>query len=140
LLRKQRERQEKRAREQQQTRAAMRAAWEATRAAAAGKSRAQIRESYVAELLARAVTVPSGLVLDAVADAIARNRDKISVVYGAVSWPNWGWTSGRRWRPSPNHERWRKARWALLVAPTPGPGGVRRAGILSSRTGRPKGR
>jgi hypothetical protein len=83
LLRKQRERQDRRAYEQQQTRAAMRAAWEATRAAAAGKSRAQIRESYVAELLARGVTVPSGLVLDAVADAIARNRDKISVVYGA---------------------------------------------------------
>lgn len=46
-----------------------------------GKGRAHVREVYVAELHARGLTVPSDLVLDAVADAIARNRDNISAVY-----------------------------------------------------------
>jgi len=78
-----RERQEQRARERQEHRADMRAAREATRAAAAGKSRAQIREIYVAELRARGLEVPSDLMLDATADAIARNREKVSVIYSA---------------------------------------------------------
>jgi hypothetical protein len=74
-----REQQDKRAREQQQEREAR----EATRTAAEGKSRGQIREIYVGELRARGLTVPSGLVLDATADAIARNREKFSMVYSA---------------------------------------------------------
>jgi hypothetical protein len=74
-----REQQEKRARERQQEREAR----EAARTAAEGKSRAQIREIYVGELRARALTVPSALVLDATADAIARNREKFSVAYSA---------------------------------------------------------
>ncbi len=78
-----RERREKRARERQEERAAMREAREATRAAAAGKSRAQIRAIYVAELRERGLAVPSDLVLDATADAIARNREKFSVAYSA---------------------------------------------------------
>jgi hypothetical protein len=78
-----RERREKRARERQEERAARREAWEAARAAAAGKSRAQIREIYVAGLRARGLTVPSDLVLDATADAISRNREKFSVAYSA---------------------------------------------------------
>ena len=60
-----------------------REAREATRATAAGKSRGQIREIYVGELRARGLTVPSGLVLDATADAIARNREKLSAAYSA---------------------------------------------------------
>lgn len=72
-----RERREQRARERQEERAAR----EATRATGAGKSRAQIREIYVAELRARGLTVPSDLVLDATADAIARNREEFSAVY-----------------------------------------------------------
>jgi hypothetical protein len=48
-----------------------------------GKGRAHVREVYVAELRARGLIVPSDLVLDAVADAIARNRDNISAVYTA---------------------------------------------------------
>ena len=68
-------------RESQQRQAARREAFEAARAAATGKSRAEIREIYVAELHARGLTVPSDLVLDAYADAIARNREKLSVVY-----------------------------------------------------------
>jgi hypothetical protein len=78
-----RERREERARERQAERAAGRAAWEAARAAADGKSRAQAREVYVAELRARGLAVPSDLVLDAAADAIARNREKFSVSYSA---------------------------------------------------------
>ena len=74
-----RERLEERAREGQLEREAR----EATRAAAAGKSREQIREIYVGELRARGLTVPSGLVLDATADAIARNRERFSAVYSA---------------------------------------------------------
>jgi hypothetical protein len=70
------------ARERQQEREA-REAREATRAAAEGKSRGQIREIYVGELRARGLTVPSGLVLDATADAIARNREKFSMAYSA---------------------------------------------------------
>ncbi len=73
----------------------MRAAQEATRAAAAGKSRAQIREIYVAELRARSLTVPSDLVLDATADAIARNREKFSVVYSARVLAELGWDFGK---------------------------------------------
>lgn len=74
-----REQQEKRARERQLEREAR----EATRAAAKGKGRGQIREIYVGELRVRGLTVPSGLVLDATADAIARNREKFSMVYSA---------------------------------------------------------
>jgi hypothetical protein len=62
---------------------AEREAWEATRAAAPGNGRAQIRELYVAELRARGLSAPSDLVLDATADAIARNREKFSVAYSA---------------------------------------------------------
>lgn len=78
-----RERREKRARERQEERAARREAEESARAAAAGKSRAQVREVYVAELDARGLSIPSDLVLDATADAIARNREKFSVAYSA---------------------------------------------------------
>lgn len=82
-----RERRERSARQSQQRRAARREAkreaFEAARAAGAGKSRAQIREIYVAELRARGLALPSDLVLDATADAIARNREKFSVVYSA---------------------------------------------------------
>jgi hypothetical protein len=74
-----REQQEERARQRQQEQAAR----EAARAAAQGKSRAQIRETYVAELRARGLTAPSGLVLDATADAIARNRERFSAAYSA---------------------------------------------------------
>jgi hypothetical protein len=81
LLRSLRDRQENRDRERQQKREEMRAAWDAARTAAAGKNRAQIREIYVAELRARSLTVPSGPLLDAAADAIARNREKISAVH-----------------------------------------------------------
>ena len=77
------ERRERSARESQQRRAAKREAFTAARAAGAGKSRAQIREIYVAELRARGLSLPSDLVLDATADAIARNREKFSVIYSA---------------------------------------------------------
>lgn len=69
------------ARESQQRRAARREAFEATRAASTGKNRAEIRQIYMAELRARGITIPSDLVLDATADAVARNRDKFSVTY-----------------------------------------------------------
>jgi hypothetical protein len=78
-----REHMQQRARERQEKRAATRAAWEATRAAAAGKSHAQVREIYVAELRKRGLPIPSDLMLDATADAIAHGRDKFSVVYSA---------------------------------------------------------
>ncbi len=61
--------------------AARREAFEAARAARAGKSREQIRELYVAGLRARGLIVPAGVVLDATADAIADNRDKFSMIY-----------------------------------------------------------
>jgi hypothetical protein len=69
------------ARESQQRRAARREAFEATRAASTGKNRAEIRQIYMAELRARGLTFPSDLVLDATADAVARDRDKFSVTY-----------------------------------------------------------
>jgi hypothetical protein len=78
-----RERQEQRAREHQAERAELREAREATRAAATGKSRAQIRLIYVAELRARGLSVPSDLELEAIADAIARGRENVSVAYSA---------------------------------------------------------
>ncbi len=77
------ERREKFWRDPGQLRAAKREAFEAARAARAGKSRAQIREIYVAELRARGLPVPSDLMLDATADAIARNSDGFSLVYTA---------------------------------------------------------
>jgi hypothetical protein len=85
FARRSRERWEKSAsaRDPMQRREAKREAFEATRAASPGRSRAQIREIYVAELHARGLTEPSGLVLDATADAIARNRDKFTVLYSA---------------------------------------------------------
>jgi len=70
-------------RESRQRRAATREAFEAARDAAPGKDRAEIREIYAAELRARGLAVPSDLVLDANADAIARNSEKFSVVYSA---------------------------------------------------------
>jgi hypothetical protein len=79
-----RRRQESRAnseRESQQRRAARHEAFEAARDAATGKDRLEIRELFVAELRARGLTIPSDLVLDAFADAIARNREKFSLVY-----------------------------------------------------------
>ncbi len=86
-----RERREGSARESEQRRRAKRDAFEATRAARVGKSRAQIREIYVAELRTRGLTVPSDLVLDATADAIARNRDKFTAVYSARVLAQLGW-------------------------------------------------
>jgi hypothetical protein len=59
----------------------MREAFESTRAAASGKGHAEIREIYLAELRARGLALPSDLVLDANADAIARNRDKFTPSY-----------------------------------------------------------
>jgi hypothetical protein len=76
-----RERREKSARESDKRVAGRREAFEAARAASAGKSGEQIRELYVAELRARGLTVPSDIVLDATADAIAGNRDKFSMIY-----------------------------------------------------------
>jgi hypothetical protein len=67
--------------ESQQRRAARREAFEATRAASTRKNRAEIRVIYMAELRARGLTIPSDLVLDAIADAVARNRDKFTVAY-----------------------------------------------------------
>lgn len=48
-------------------------AFQAARARAAGKSRDEIREIYVAELNARGLTKPSAAVLDAVVDRISGN-------------------------------------------------------------------
>jgi len=73
------ERQASHARESQQRRAARHEAFDATRAASTGKNRAEIRQTYLAELRARGLTIPSDLVLDATADAVSRNRDKFSV-------------------------------------------------------------
>jgi hypothetical protein len=66
-----------------QRRAAKQEAFEAARTASTGKTRVQIREIYVSELQARGLTVPSDLILDATADAIARNRDKFTLAYSA---------------------------------------------------------
>jgi hypothetical protein len=77
--RQRRERRAGSARESQQRRAARREAFEVTRAASTGKNRAEIRQIYLAELRARSLTIPSDLVLDATADAVARDRDKFSV-------------------------------------------------------------
>ncbi len=52
---------------------ARREAYDATRARAAGKSRAEIRDLYVAELSARGVRAPTERVLDAVVERIAGN-------------------------------------------------------------------
>ena len=68
-------------RESQQRRAARREAFEAARAAATGMSRKEIREIYVEELRARGLAIPFDLLLEAHADAIARNRDKFSLAY-----------------------------------------------------------
>jgi hypothetical protein len=57
----------------QQRSRARRQAFEATRASAAGKTKAQIRQIYAAELLARGLTVPTECILDAVADRIHGN-------------------------------------------------------------------
>ena len=50
-----------------------RAAFEATRTHAGGKSKAEIREIYVSELQARGLTVPAERVLDAVVERITGN-------------------------------------------------------------------
>lgn len=72
---------DRRARENRRT--ARGEAFDAARRRGAGKSREQAREIYVAELRARGVPMPSDLVLDAYADAIARNRSKFTVSYAA---------------------------------------------------------
>jgi hypothetical protein len=77
--RQQQERRDRNQRERQERRTALREAFDAARAARAGKSREQIREIYVAELRARGAPMPSDLQLDAYADAIARNRPKMTV-------------------------------------------------------------
>ena len=77
--RQQQERRDRHQRERQERRTALREAFDAARGAGAGKSREQIREIYVAELRARGVPMPSDLLLDAYADAIARNRPKMTV-------------------------------------------------------------
>jgi hypothetical protein len=69
-----------------------------------GKSRAQIRRptwpSY-----ARGLTVPSDLVLDATADALAQDRERSSVVYSARVLAELGETSGNCFRASAHVER-----------------------------------
>ena len=50
-----------------------RAAFEATRARAGGKSKAEIREIYVSELQRRGLMVPADRILDAVAERVAGN-------------------------------------------------------------------
>jgi hypothetical protein len=50
-----------------------REAFDAVRARAAGRSRAEIRDLYQDELCARGVRIPADEVLDAKADAIARD-------------------------------------------------------------------
>ncbi|HEY1621964.1 MAG TPA: hypothetical protein VGG25_30375 [Streptosporangiaceae bacterium] len=52
---------------------ARREAFEAVRARAAGKSRDQIREMYVAELTSRGVAIPAELILNAIVERIAGN-------------------------------------------------------------------
>lgn len=52
---------------------ARREAFETVRARAAGKSRDQIREMYVAELTSRGVAIPAELILNAVVERIAGN-------------------------------------------------------------------
>ena len=52
---------------------ARKGAFESARARAAGKSRDQIREIYLAELNARGLTAPGEDILDAVADRIGGN-------------------------------------------------------------------
>ena len=44
-------------------------------------SRKEIREIYVEELRAQGLAIPSDILLEAHADAIARNRDKFSPAY-----------------------------------------------------------
>lgn len=62
------------AREQAERRSqARKEAYEAARARAAGKSRAEIRDIYVAELNARGLRIPAERVLDAVVERIAGN-------------------------------------------------------------------
>lgn len=50
-----------------------RAAFEATRAQAGAKSRAELRDIYVAELRARGLTIPADRILDAVVERVAGN-------------------------------------------------------------------
>jgi hypothetical protein len=86
-------------RESQQRRVARRDAFDAARAAATGKTRAEVRNIYVAELQARGLTIPPDLVLDAYADAMARNSDKISAVYSVRVLAEMGRDAGKLlWR------------------------------------------
>jgi hypothetical protein len=64
-------------------RAARRQAFDAARAAGAGRTRQQIREIYQAELRSRGLPLPSDLLLDAYSDMIARNRQKMSLRFAA---------------------------------------------------------
>jgi hypothetical protein len=77
------ERRESSERERQERRAARREALDAARAAGAGQTRQQIREIYEAELRSRGLELPSGLLLDAYSDMIARNRQKMSLRFAA---------------------------------------------------------
>jgi hypothetical protein len=77
------ERRERSEREQQERRAARRQALDAARATGAGQTRQQIKEIYQAELRSRGLPLPSGLLLDAYSDMIARNRQKMSLRFAA---------------------------------------------------------
>jgi hypothetical protein len=81
--REQQERREKSEHERQERRAARREALDAARAAGAGQTLQQITEIYQAELRSRGLPPPSGLLLDAHADTIARNRQKMSLIFAA---------------------------------------------------------
>ena len=64
-------------RERQEQRAARDEAFDAARAAAGGKTRAEIRDIYAAQLGARGLPVPPDEVLDAWADAISGGRRRM---------------------------------------------------------------
>ena len=68
-------------RERQEQRAARDEAFDAARAAAGGKTRAEIRDIYMAQLRARGLPVPPDEVLDACADAITGGRRRMPVSF-----------------------------------------------------------
>jgi hypothetical protein len=78
-----RERQERSRRERDERRTAFHEAFEAAGVTGVGKTPQQAREIFETELRARGHPLPADLVLDACADAIARDRQKMSLTYAA---------------------------------------------------------